>query len=72
VTCLRWTTEAAHQLEAFVSRIREDNVEAAFALAETILNRVAQLENFPGLGRPGVKDDVAEILHIWHRTQDWR
>jgi addiction module RelE/StbE family toxin len=90
VTRIRWTTEAANQLEAFVNRIREDNPEAARAVAETILNRTAQLETFPGMGRPGerqgtrelvsspfvivyrVKDDVAEILHIWHGSQYWR
>lgn len=90
MTRIRWTTEAADQLEAFVNRIREDNLEAARALAETTLNRIAQLETFPGIGRPGerqgtrelvsppyivvyrVKDDIAEILHIWHGAQDWR
>jgi len=90
VTRIRWTIEAADQLEAFVNRIREDNPEAGRALAQTILDRTAQLETFPGLGRPGerqgtrelvsppyvivyrVKDDVAEILHIWHGAQDWR
>jgi plasmid stabilization system protein ParE len=55
-----------------------------------IVDRTAQLETFPGLGRPGgrqgtrelvcppyiivyrVKEDVAEILYIWHGAQDWR
>ena len=90
MTRIRWTTEAANQLEVFVSRILEDNPETARALAQTILDRIAQLETFPGLGRIGempgtrelvsppyvivyrIKDDVAEILHIWHSAQDWR
>jgi plasmid stabilization system protein ParE len=84
VTRIRWTTEAADQLDAIVNHIREDNPEAAFALAQSILDRIAGLEKFPGLGRPGeqkgtrelvsppyvivcrLKEDVAEILHIWH------
>ena len=90
MTHIRWTTEAANQLEVFVSRIRDDNPEAARALAQSLLDRIAQLETFPGLGRPGemtgtrelisspyvivyrVKDNVSEILHIWHGAQDWR
>jgi plasmid stabilization system protein ParE len=61
VTRIRWTTEAGGQLEAFVNRVREDNPEAARALAETILNRIAQLETFPGLGRPGEKQGTREL-----------
>ena len=90
MTRIRWTTEAVNHLEVFVNRIREDNPEAARTIAQTILDRITQLETFPGLGRPGerhgtrelvsppyvivyrVKDDVAEILHIWHGAQDWR
>ncbi len=90
MTRIRWTTEAADQFEGFINRVREDNPEAAQTLAQTMLDRIAQLETFPGLGRQGerpatrelvaspyvivyrVKDDVAEILHIWHGAQDWR
>jgi plasmid stabilization system protein ParE len=90
VTRIRWTTVAADQLKSFVNPIREDHPDAARALAETILNRIAQLETSPRIGRPErgkgtrelvsapyvivyrLKDDVAEILHIWHGAQDWR
>ena len=90
MTRIRWTTEAADQLEAIVNHIREDNPEAAFALAQAILDRIAGLEKFPALGKPGerkgtrelvsppyvivyqLKEDVAEILYIWHGAQDWR
>lgn len=90
MTRVRWTTEAADQLEAFVNRTREDNADAAHDLANAILDRVAQLETFPGIGRPGerqgtrelvvppyvivyrIKENVAEVLHIWHGAQDWR
>jgi plasmid stabilization system protein ParE len=87
---IRWTTEAADRFEAIVNHVREDNPEAAHALAQTIFDRIAGLETFPGLGRPGerkgtrelvsppyvvvyrLKEDVAEILYIWHGAQDWR
>lgn len=90
MTRIRWTTEAADQLEAIVNHIREDNPAAALILAQTILDRIAGLKKFPGLGRPGerkgtrelvsppyvimyrLKEDVAEILYIWHGAQDWR
>jgi len=90
VTRIRWTTEAADQLEAIVNQIREDNPEAARAVAQAILDRIAGLKKFAGLGRPGewkgtrelvsppyvvvyrLKEDVAEILYIWHGAQDWR
>jgi toxin ParE1/3/4 len=90
VTRIRWTTEAADQLEAIVNQIREDNPEAARAVAQAILDRVAGLKRFAGLGRPGerkgtrelvsppyvvvyrLKEDVVEILYIWHGAQDWR
>ena len=52
MTRIRWTTEAANQLEAFVSRILEENPEAARALAQTILDRITQLETFPAWADP--------------------
>ena len=53
MTHIRWTTEAANQLEVFVSRIRDDNPEAARALAQSLLDRIAQLEPFPVWADPG-------------------
>ena len=47
MTRIRWTTEAAGQLEAIVNRIRVDNPEAARALDRAILDRIAGLENSP-------------------------
>ena len=62
MTHIRWTTEAANQLEVFVSRIRDDNPEAARALAQSLLDRIAQLETFPGLGRPGERTGTRELI----------
>ena len=62
MTRIRWTTEAADQLEAIVSHIREENPEAARAAAQAILDRVAQLQTFPGIGRPGEKEGTRELV----------
>lgn len=62
MTSIRWTTEAADQLEAIVNHIRQDNPEAARAVAQTILDRIAELEQFPGLGRPGEKKGTRELV----------
>jgi addiction module RelE/StbE family toxin len=62
LTPIRWTTEAVDQLEAQVKRIREDNPEAARAFAQLILDRIAQLQNFPGLGRPGERTGTRELV----------
>jgi plasmid stabilization system protein ParE len=62
VTRIRWTTEAADQLEAIVNHVREDNPEAALALARAILDRIAGLEKFPGLGRPGERKGTRELV----------
>ena len=91
MTRIRWTTEAAGQLEGVVQHILKDNPVAARKVARAILDRVEELRHFPSLGRPGaevegtrelhsppyvivyrLKDDVAEILYIWHGAQDWR
>lgn len=90
MTRIRWTPEAADQLEAIILHSPKDNAEAAYSVACAILDRIGDLENFPAIGRPGeldgtrelvsaaylivdrLRDDVAEILHIWHGAQDWR
>lgn len=74
MTRIRWATEAADQLEAFVNRIREDNPEAARAVAETILTRIAQLESSPGIGRAGERQGTRELVSppyvIVYRVKD--
>lgn len=62
MTSIRWTTVAADQLEAHVNRIRENNPEAARATAQTILDRIAQLQAFPNLGRLGQVKNTRELV----------
>ena len=88
---IRWTSDAANDLESIVIYILRENPAAARSVAQTILEAVAALKNFPRMGRPGhvegtrellfaslpyiaiysVKNDVVEVLHIFHAAQDW-
>lgn len=62
MTAIRWTTEAAEQLEAIVNHIREDNPEAARTLAQSILDRIVRLEAFPSIGGPGEIQNTRELI----------
>ena len=64
-----------------MKHIREDNPEAAHAVAQNILGRVAELEAFPNLGRSGEQRGTRElvsppyvIVYRLHNdgAQDWR
>ena len=52
----------------------DDNPEAARALAQSLLDRIAQLETFPGLGRPGERTGTRELISspyvIVYRVKD--
>jgi len=71
VTSIRWTTEAADEFEAHINRIREDNPEAAYAMAQTILDHIAQLQTFPSLGRPGEVKRSREIVEAPYVIVYW-
>jgi len=84
---IRWSPEAAEDLEHIVDRIRRDNPDAARQVAEIIYSRCASLENFPDRGRIGripgtrelvfaplpyrVKPSAVEIVRIFHGAQNW-
>lgn len=53
MTRVRWTTDAANQLEGIVKHIQDDNPAAARKVAKALLDSIANLETFPNLGRPG-------------------
>ena len=59
---IRWTTEAADQLEAAVKRIQQDNPTAARNVAQAVINRIEQLAAFPSLGRPGEVNGTRELV----------
>ncbi|OFV99133.1 MAG: hypothetical protein A3H28_12265 [Acidobacteria bacterium RIFCSPLOWO2_02_FULL_61_28] len=58
---LRWSPEAADDLVRIVERIREDNPSVAERIATFIYQRVAALETFPNLGRPGRMEGTREL-----------
>ncbi len=62
MTRIRWATEATDQLEAIVKHIREDDPGAARVVAQAILDHIARLETFPGLGRPGERKGTRELV----------
>lgn len=53
MTRIRWTTEAANQLEGIVKHVQQNNPDAARKIAQAILDRIGELEVFPNLGRLG-------------------
>jgi plasmid stabilization system protein ParE len=62
VRLIRWTAEAADQLEAAVKRIQQDNPTAARNIAQKVVDRIEQLVAFPGLGRPGEVKETRELV----------
>jgi toxin ParE1/3/4 len=50
---IRWSPEAADDLERIVDRIKQDNPTAARRVAEAIYRRCSDLELFPNRGRVG-------------------
>jgi addiction module RelE/StbE family toxin len=59
---IRWTAEAADQLEATVKHIQQDNSTAARNVAQAVIERIEQLAAFPGLGRPGEVKGTRELI----------
>jgi toxin ParE1/3/4 len=58
---IRWTTEAANQLEAAVKHIQQDN-PAARKVAQAVIDRIGQLATFPSIGRPGEVGGTRELV----------
>ena len=59
---IRWTTEAADQLETAVKHIQQDNPSAARNVAQAIIDRIEQLAALPGLGRLGEVKGTRELV----------
>ncbi len=50
---VRWTTDAADDLERICDYIAESHPESARRVAQSVVERVSTLEGFPHLGRLG-------------------
>ena len=59
---VRWSPEAADDLERIVRRIRKDNPAAARDVANTVYKGVASLKDFPRRGRAGRIEGSRELV----------
>jgi addiction module RelE/StbE family toxin len=58
---VRWTTEAADDLERICDYIAESRPESARRVARSVIDRIGTLETFPHIGRPGRIHGTREI-----------
>ena len=58
---VRWTTDAADDLERICDFIAESRPESARRVAQSVVERVGTLESFPHLGRLGRVHGTREI-----------
>ena len=59
---IKWLRTALRNLDDEASYIALDDVSAAQTVVKRILDAVAQLEDQPGLGRPGRVPDTRELV----------
>lgn len=59
---VRWTSDAADDLERISDYIAEDRPETARRIALDIVRSVDALETFPNRGRPGRVEDTRELV----------
>ena len=58
---VRWTTDAADDLERICDYIAESRPESARRVAQSVVERIGTLETFPHLGRPGRVQGTREV-----------
>jgi toxin ParE1/3/4 len=58
---VRWTTEAADDLERICDYIAESRPDSARRVAQSVVERIGTLETFPHLGRPGRVQGTREM-----------
>lgn len=58
---VRWTTDAADDLERICDYIARDRPDSARRVAQSVVERIGTLETFPHLGRPGRVQGTREI-----------
>ena len=59
---VRWTTDAAEDLERICDFIAKDRPESARRVAETIVQGVGALDTFPERGRRGRVEGTRELV----------
>ena len=58
---VRWTTDAADDLERICDYIAESRPESARRVAHSVVERISELQSFPRIGRPGRVEGTREI-----------
>lgn len=58
---VRWTTDAADDLERICDDIAESRPESARRVAQSVVDRIGTLKTFPHLGRIGRVQGTREI-----------
>jgi addiction module RelE/StbE family toxin len=58
---VRWTTDAADDLQRICDYIAESRPESARQVAQSVVERIGTLETFPRLGRSGRVQGTREI-----------
>ena len=59
---VRWTTDAADDLERIFGYVAESRPESARRVAQSVIERLGTLERFPHLGRPGRVQGTREVV----------
>ena len=62
MTPVRWSPEAAADLEGIVDHVAIDSYELAPTIASRIFEQVEILKRFPQLGRPGKAAGARELV----------
>jgi toxin ParE1/3/4 len=58
---VRWTTDAADDLERICDYIAQSRPDSARRVAQSVIERIGTLETFPHLGRPGRVQGTREV-----------
>jgi toxin ParE1/3/4 len=61
---VRWTTDAADDLERICDYIAESRPESARRVARAIVKGIAGLDTFPNRGRPGRVEGTRELVFV--------
>jgi toxin ParE1/3/4 len=75
---IRWSPDAADDFIRIIEHIRKDNDAAAQRLAQTALQQIEGLKQFPQLGRPGRVSGTRELplsplpfIVVYRLKEEW-
>ena len=60
---VRWTTDAADDLEHICDHVAQSSTQSARRIAKSVVERISTLKTFPHLGRPGRLSGTRELAH---------